>query len=52
LEDSVNSDALDCFHFPLNEITEECFVKVIEWLRNHQGLKFLEIFRKIEIELE
>ena len=37
LEDSVNSDALDCFHFPLNEITEECIVKVVEWLRNHQG---------------
>uniref|UniRef100_A0A915M9B3 SKP1 component dimerisation domain-containing protein n=1 Tax=Meloidogyne javanica TaxID=6303 RepID=A0A915M9B3_MELJA len=37
LEDSVNSDALECFHFPLNEITEECFVKVVEWLRSHQG---------------
>uniref|UniRef100_A0A914KJ17 SKP1 component dimerisation domain-containing protein n=1 Tax=Meloidogyne incognita TaxID=6306 RepID=A0A914KJ17_MELIC len=43
LEDSVNSEALDCFHFPLNEITEECFVKVIEWLRNHQGQGPIEI---------
>nr|CAD2185429.1 unnamed protein product [Meloidogyne enterolobii] len=43
LEDSVNSDALDCFHFPLNEITEECFVKVVEWLRNHQGQGPIEI---------
>uniref|UniRef100_A0A914MEX9 SKP1 component dimerisation domain-containing protein n=1 Tax=Meloidogyne incognita TaxID=6306 RepID=A0A914MEX9_MELIC len=43
LEDSVNSDALDCFHFPLNEITEECIVKVVEWLRNHQGQGPIEI---------
>uniref|UniRef100_A0A915N7R7 SKP1 component dimerisation domain-containing protein n=1 Tax=Meloidogyne javanica TaxID=6303 RepID=A0A915N7R7_MELJA len=43
LEDSVNSEALDCFHFPLNEITEECFVKVVEWLRNHQGQGPIEI---------
>nr|CAD2172747.1 unnamed protein product [Meloidogyne enterolobii] len=43
LEDAANPEALDNFNFPLNEITEECFVKVVEWLRNHQGLGPIEI---------
>lgn len=43
LEDAANPEALDNFNFPLNEITEECFVKVVEWLRNHQGLIFGKI---------
>ncbi|KAF7634724.1 hypothetical protein Mgra_00005872 [Meloidogyne graminicola] len=38
LEESCTPEALECFHFPLNEIDEECFVKVVEWLRNHHGL--------------
>jgi len=37
LKEAANPEALDNFNFPLNEITEECFVKVVEWLRNHQG---------------
>lgn len=43
LEESASDEALECFHFPLNEITEECIIKVADWMRMHQGMGPLEI---------